>query len=127
MSQLKFWHRLCGSLTAVMLVAGVAACDRGGEVVVEAPPTPTYEAPAPPADTAEVVYTPGDGFDDLHDLLQRQVGTLPEGGIDGLDGGQSGVAALVRHNGEVVYNEAFGYERKWDAGPDQKPVLRPES
>ncbi|MCL1800309.1 MAG: serine hydrolase [Promicromonosporaceae bacterium] len=128
MSRKLKWRGTCGAMVVVMLTGALVACDRStvdeAVVVVEPAPVVTLQ---PPADTAQVVFTPGTGFDALHDLLQQQVAELPEGGIDGLDGGQSGVAALVRVNNEVVYNEAFGYERKWDAGPDLKPVLRPAS
>ena len=67
------------------------------------------------------------GWTAVSHLLQQQVAPLPEGGIAGLDGGQSAVQLVVRHNGQEVFDEAFGYARKWDAGNNRRPVLRAES
>lgn len=63
----------------------------------------------------------------LRDLLKQQVQPLPEGGVAGLDGGQSAVQVVVRKDGHEVFNEAYGYARKWDAGNNRRPVLRPEN
>ncbi|MDR2703553.1 MAG: serine hydrolase [Cellulomonadaceae bacterium] len=79
-------------------------------------------------------------WDNLKRLLQQQVQPLVEdgrfcndkgcrdgAGVPGLDGGQSAVQVVVRLNGSEVFDEAYGYARKFDAGNNRRPVERPAS